>query len=56
MKYAKVEVGEGRPYLMDHTAVLMLSDPDGASAGRFPHNLGGARLAEKIRSALEARS
>ena len=56
VKYAKVEVGEGRPYLMDHTAVLMLAAPDGTSAGRFPHDLGGARLADKIRSAMEARS
>lgn len=56
VKYAKVEIGEGRPYLMDHTAVLMLAAPDGTSAGRFPHDLGGARLADKIRAAMEARS
>ncbi|MER2606121.1 MAG: SCO family protein [Siculibacillus sp.] len=56
VKYARVEVGEGRPYLMDHTASVMLADPDGNPAGRFPHDLGGARMAEKIRSAMEMRS
>ncbi|MCE1235025.1 MAG: SCO family protein [Hyphomicrobiales bacterium] len=56
VKYAKVEVGEGRPYLMDHTATILFSDPAGEAAGRFPHNLGGARLAEKIVSVMESRS
>ncbi len=56
VKYAKVEVGEGRPYLMDHTASLLLADPAGEPAGRLSHDLGGARSAERIRSAMEARS
>ncbi len=55
VKYARVEIGEGRPYLMDHTASLLLADPQGNAAGRFGHDLGGARLAEKLRSVLEAR-
>ena len=55
VKYARVEVGEGRPYLMDHTATILLADPTGAPAGRFGHDLGGAKLAEKIRAQMEAR-
>ncbi len=56
VKYAKVEVGEGRPYLMDHTASLLITDPAGEPAGRLSHDLGGARSAERIRAAMEARS
>lgn len=55
VKYAKVELGEGRPYLMDHTASILLADPSGAAAGRFPHDLGSARMAERIRAVMEAR-
>ena len=55
VKYARVEIGEGRPYLMDHTATILLADPDGVAAGRFSHDMGGAKLAEKLRSVLEAR-
>ena len=55
VKYARVEIGEGRPYLMDHTATILLADPTGAPAGRFGHDLGGAKLAEKIRAQMEAR-
>lgn len=55
VKYARVEIGEGRPYLMDHTATILLADPSGQPAGRFSHDLGGARLADKIRAAMEAR-
>ena len=56
VKYAKVEIGEGRPYLMDHTASVFLIDPDGAIAGRLSHNLPADQMAAKIRSVLEARS
>ena len=56
VKYAKVEVGEGRPYLMDHTASIFIVDPAGEIAGRLSHNLPGDRMAEKIRTVLEARS
>ncbi len=56
VKYAKVEMGEGRDYLMDHTATIFLIDPHGAVAGRLSHNLPAARMTEKIRSVLEARS
>jgi len=55
VKYARVEQSEGRPYLMDHTASIFLSDPGGAIAGRFPHDLGGAGMANKIRSVFVAR-
>ena len=56
VKYAKVEVGEGRPYLMDHTASIFLIDPEGAVAGRLSHNLPADQMAVKIRTVLEARS
>ena len=56
VKYAKVEVGEGRPYLMDHTASVFLVDPDGTVAGRLSHNLPAEQMAAKIRSVLEMRS
>jgi protein SCO1/2 len=56
VKYAKVEVGEGRPYLMDHTATIFLVDPACDVAGRLSHNLPADRMAEKIRTVLEARS
>ena len=56
VKYARVEVGEGRPYLMDHTASILMADPAGEAAGRFPHDIGGAKLADKIRSVFLARS
>lgn len=56
VKYAKVEIGEGRPYLMDHTASIFLIDPDGVVAGRLSHNLQSEQMAAKIRSVLEARS
>ena len=55
IKFARVEVGEGRPYLMDHSASLLLADPAGTAAGRFPHDMGGARMAEKIRVAMATR-
>jgi protein SCO1/2 len=56
VKYAKVDVGEGRPYLMDHTASIFIVDPEGNVVGRLSHNLPADRMAEKIRSVLEARS
>ncbi len=56
VKYARVEVGEGRPYLMDHTATIFLVDPNGEIAGRLSHNLPADRMAEKIRTVLESRS
>lgn len=56
IRYAKVEVGAGRPYLMDHTASIILADPQGRAAGRFPHDIGGARMADRIRGILMARA
>ena len=56
VKFAKVEVGEGRPYLMDHTASIFLIDPDGTVAGRLSHNLPSDQMAAKIRTVLESRS
>ena len=56
VKYAKVEMGEGRGYLMDHTATIFLIDPDGAVAGRLSHNLPAGQMTVKIRTVLESRS
>jgi len=56
VKYARVEPGEGRPYLMDHTASIFLRDPAGAPAGRFPHGMDAEQMAEKIRMAMASRS
>lgn len=53
VKFARVDVGEGA-YLMDHTASLLLADPMGAPAGRFPHDMAGPRLAERIAEKLAA--
>lgn len=50
IKYARVEQGEGRAYTMDHTASVFLADPGGAIVGRFPHDLGGQGMANKIRT------
>ena len=56
IKFAKVDVGAGRPYLMDHTAAVILVDPQNRAAGRFPHDIGGAHLADRIRGVLMARA
>jgi protein SCO1/2 len=53
IKYRRVEIGEGRPYLMDHSASILLIDPAGNVTGRLAHDLPGDRLAEKIRSVME---
>jgi len=55
VKYAKVEMGEGRDYLMDHTATIFLIDPDGTIAGRLSHNMPADQMAAKIRTVLESR-
>ncbi len=56
VKYAKVEIGEGRPYLMDHTASIFLIDAEGVVAGRLSHNMPSDQMAAKIRTVLEPRS
>lgn len=55
VKYAKVEIGEGRPYLMDHTASVFLVDARGELAARFPHDLTAERMAGLIQRAFERR-
>ena len=55
VKYAKVPGSNPDSYTMDHTASVFLADPAGAVVGRFPHDLGGAAMANKIRSVLLAR-
>jgi protein SCO1/2 len=56
VKYAKVEMGEGRGYLMDHTASIFIVDPAGEVRGRLSHNLPADQMAVKIRTVLETRS
>ena len=56
VKYAKVDMGEGRGYLMDHTATIFLIAPDGVVAGRLSHNLPAGQMSVKIRTVLESRS
>lgn len=55
VKYRRVEIGEGRPYLMDHTASVFLVDPRGELAARFPHDLTADRMAGLIQRAFERR-
>lgn len=48
VKYAKVETGDDRPYLVDHTTTIFLTDRDGAVHGRFPHEIAPRELAKRI--------
>ncbi len=56
VKYAKADAGDGKPYLVDHTATIFLVDPAGAIAGRLSHSLDGQQIAAKIRAVIGARS
>lgn len=55
VRYARVEIGEGRPYLMDHTASVFLVDARGELAARFPHDITADRMAALIQKAFERR-
>lgn len=55
VKYARVELQDSGSYSMDHTAVVFLADPSGAIVGRYPHDLDGAALADRIRATMLAR-
>ncbi|NVO16395.1 MAG: SCO family protein [Rhodoplanes sp.] len=56
IKYVRVDLPDGHPYLVDHTASIFLIDPKGAVAARFSHNLSGAQVGEKVRAVLATRS
>jgi protein SCO1/2 len=55
VKYARVELKEQNSYSVDHTAAIFLADPSGAIVGRYPHDLDGGGLAERIRASMLAR-
>lgn len=54
IKFARVELKDGN-YSVDHTAAIFLADPSGAIVGRYPHDLDGAALANRIRASMLAR-
>ena len=53
VKYARVELKNS--YSIDHTATIFLADPSGAIIGRYPHDLDGPALSNRIRASLLAR-
>lgn len=55
VKYARVELKDGSSYAVDHTAAIFLVDPAGTVIGRYPHDLDGSGLAERIRASMLAR-
>lgn len=55
VKYARVELKDKNSYSVDHTAAIFLADPSGAIVGRYPHDLDGGALAERIRASMLAR-
>ncbi|HMN71117.1 MAG TPA: SCO family protein [Rhodoblastus sp.] len=48
----RVETKERDAYLIDHTAIIFLVDPSGSIIGRYPHDLDGRVLANRIRSSM----
>jgi protein SCO1/2 len=50
--YTKAELGEGRPYTMDHTTSIYLTDKTGRIIGKFLHTLSAGELAAKIAARL----
>lgn len=48
VKYAKADAGDDRPYTVDHTTTIFLTDRDGAVHGRFPHEIAPRELAQRI--------
>ena len=55
VKYARVELKDKNSYSIDHTAMIFLADPSGAIVGRYPHDLDGDALADRIRATMLAR-
>ena len=54
VKYARVELKDANSYAVDHTAAIFLADPSGTVIGRYPHDLDGNALADKIRASMLA--
>lgn len=50
--FAKVELGDGRPYAVDHSTSIFLTDATGRILARFPHTLTAAELAARITARL----
>ncbi len=49
--YAKAEdPGAGPDYLMDHSSIIYLMDPDGRYVTHFSHGTGPQQIAERLRS------
>lgn len=50
--YKRVELGPDRPYTMDHTTSIYLTDKSGRVIGRFLHTLAAGELGAKIAARL----
>lgn len=55
VKYARVELKDKSSYSVDHTAAIFLVDPSGTIVGRYPHDIDGNALADRIRASMLAR-
>lgn len=55
VKYARVDFKDKDSYSVDHTATIFLTDPSGAIVGRYPHDLDGPALSDRIRASMLAR-
>jgi cytochrome oxidase Cu insertion factor (SCO1/SenC/PrrC family) len=50
--YKRVDLGPDRPYTMDHTTSIRLTDKSGRVIGRFLHTLAAGELGAKIAARL----
>jgi len=53
IKFSRVALKDGG-YTVDHTATIFFTDPSGTIIGRYPHDLDGEALANRIRATLMA--
>ena len=53
IKFSRVPLKDGN-YTVDHTATIFFTDPAGVIIGRYPHDLDGPTLANRIRATLMA--
>ena len=54
IKYTRVDLKDG-DYAVDHTSTIFLTDPSGAIVARYPHDLDGEALANRIRTTMLTR-